>query len=103
MKQERQNTIQFKNFLKELKLSNLAVKKQEELLKEMAEIIYKRILLRIVKRLSEKEIIELDSLLNKKDFNEIDKYVDNKVADFVEIFKQEIETFQGEMIEIKRE
>lgn len=97
MKGQKQ-TIQFKNIIKELGLDNLSVEEQKKLLEEMAEIVYKKILLRIVNRLSDEEIAELNNFLDKKDFEKINKYIENKIPDFIEIFKQEIETFQEKII-----
>lgn len=96
--EEKKQTIQFKNIIKELGLDDLSVEEQEKLLEEMAEIVYKKILLRVVNRLSEEEIAELNNLLDKKDYEKVNSYIEEKIPDFMEIFKQEIETFQEEII-----
>lgn len=103
MAETNQQTIQFKDIIKELGLENLTVEKQTELIDRMSETVYKRILLRLVDRLTDEEAKEINHLLDKEDFEKADEYIRDKAPDFVEILKQEVEKFQEQMIEPLKE
>ena len=92
-------TIQGRNLIKELGLENLSKEKQAELIKNMSRILWKRIFLSLVDKLSKDETVELNNYLDKEDYKEADKYIAKKIPDSIEIFKREIETFQEDIIE----
>lgn len=98
MDETKQQTIQFRDIIKELGLEGLPIEKQAELIERMSKLIYKRILLRIVDRLSENETEELNVLLDKENYEKADEYIRDRAPDFVSLFKEEVEKFQSEMM-----
>ena len=92
-------TIQGKDLIKELGLENLPVERQEKLVEEMSDVVYGRILLRIVDELSEEEAEELNNLFDKGGMEKVDEYLRDKVPDFVSILEEEIKSFGDGMIE----
>lgn len=98
MEEKNKQTIQAKDIIKELGLEALSIEKQAELVERMSKLIYKRILLRILDKLSEEETMKLNKLLKKRNYEKVDEYIRDKVPDFASILKEEIENFQEEMV-----
>ena len=92
-------TIQGRDLIKELGLENLPVERQEKLVEEISDVVYGRILLRIVDELSEEEAEELNNLFDKGGMEKVDEYLRDKVPDFVSVLEEEIKSFGDEMIE----
>ena len=96
--QNQKITIQGKDLIKELGLENLSVDEQEKLVSDMSEVVYKRVLLRVVEKLSDEEATELNNLFEKGNMEKIDQYLRDRVPDFASILRKEIEKYQEEMI-----
>ncbi len=96
--QNQKITIQGKDLIKELGLENLSVDEQEKLVSDMSEVVYERVLLRVVEKLSDEEATELNNLFEKGNMEKIDQYLRDRVPDFASILKKEIEKYQEEMI-----
>ncbi len=96
--QNQKITIQGKDLIKELGLENLSVDEQEKLVSDMSEVVYERVLLRVVEELSDEEATELNNLFEKGNMEKIDQYLRDRVPDFASILKKEIEKYQEEMI-----
>ncbi len=94
-----QQTIQFRDLLKDIGMENLPIEKQAGIIEKISRIVYKRILLRILDRLSDEEAMEIDALLEKKDYERVDEYIRDKAPDFITILKQEIEEVRADIIE----
>ncbi len=91
-------TIQGKDLIKELGLEDLPLEKQEKLIKEMSNMVYDKVLLRVMENLSGQEAKEINDYLDNKEYEKADKYIADKVPNFAAILKQEIEKFGEEMI-----
>jgi len=96
--QNQKITIQGKDLIKELGLENLSVDEQEKLVSDMSEVVYERVLLRVVEKLSDEEATELNNLFEKGNMEKIDQYLRDRVPDFASILRKEIEKYQEEMI-----
>lgn len=91
-------TIQGKDLIEELGLEGLPLERQEKLVKEISNVLYDRVLLRVMEKLSEKEAGEINNLLGKKEYQKADQIIAKKVPNFAAILKEEIEKFGEEMI-----
>lgn len=102
-KEDKTRTIQGRDLIEKLGLKALPVKQQEKLIEEMSEIVYKRIILRVVDRLSDDEAEELNNLFGAGDMKAIDEYLRDKLGneepDFVSILEEEIKKYGDEMVE----
>ena len=97
-KEDKTITIQGIDLIKELGLENLPIERQEKLIEEMSNVVYGRIVLRIVDELSEKEAEELNNLFDKGGMEKVDEYLRDKVPNFVSILEEEIKSFGDGMI-----
>jgi hypothetical protein len=86
------------DFVKELGISHLSPEKQLEIIKKMADILDKRIVLRIMDELSEDEVMEINATLISDGREEAFKIIDDKVSDFDKIVYEEISKFKEEML-----
>ncbi|MCK4355295.1 hypothetical protein KAW43_03075 [Candidatus Parcubacteria bacterium] len=93
-----QQTIQFRDLFKELGMESLPIEKQAGIIEKVSRIVYKKILLRIMDKLSDEDAIEIDALLEKKDYEKVDEYIRDKTPDFITILKEEIEKVRTEVI-----
>ena len=98
---DKKNTtlIQGINLIKELGLEGLSEEKKTELVENMSKLLWKRVFLAIVDRLSEDEAGELSNLLERDNYKEADEYLAKKIPDSIEIFKKEVQLFQKEVVE----
>lgn len=102
-KTEEKITIQEKDIIKELGLEALPKGKQEKLIQEMSDIVYNRILLSIADKLTEEEAIELNNLLDRGEKEKVDKYIKDRIPDFVSLLREEIRKFEDRIIKGVRE
>ena len=92
-------TIHCKDLIKELSLDYLSLEKQEEIINEMSEVVYDRILLRVLGRLTEEDSIKLTKLIDDGKELEATDILFKKVSDFDSILKREMLDFQHEIIQ----
>jgi len=92
-------TIQCKDLIKELNLEYIPSEKQEELISEMGEVIYDRVLLRVVGALTEEDAISLLRLLEEGKEFEVGERISKKLVDFDSILRRELLDFQHEIIQ----
>jgi polyhydroxyalkanoate synthesis regulator phasin len=98
MSQKNNNLLNNDELIEKLGLKDLTKEKQEKMLESMNELLWKRIFLAIVGKLSENEAKTLNNYLEKNEYDEADKYLTEKVPDSIEILKKEVGLFQKELI-----
>lgn len=92
-------SIHCKDLIKELNLDYLSLEKQEEIINEMSDVVYDRILLRVLEKITEEDAINLTKLIDEgKEFEATDVLF-KKVSDFDNILRREILGFQHEIIQ----
>lgn len=94
--------IQGKDLIKELNLDYLSPEKQEELISEMGDVVYDRVLLRVVGALTEEDALSLLRLLEEGKEFEVGERISNKITDFDSILRRELLDFQHEIIQTIR-
>ena len=85
------------NILEDLGLLDLPEERKAELLDKMSDLIQKRVLLRIVKMLSDKDKNDLDKVLEKGDAVQIQDFLMSKVPNLDEITQEEVNDFKKEV------
>ena len=99
-----QNNKKIKTIIDELGLEKLSEEKKQELIMKMAEIAYKRVILRAIKNLSDEEAKELNDILKNQGEKQANDYLEEKNPDlFSVIVKEEVEKYRKEMIEAAEE
>jgi len=82
------------NIITELDLEDLENEKKIILIDKLAKLTEERVLLRILKGLTEEDIIEYEKIANNED-SKI-KYLEQRIPDFINIL-------QDEVVEVKKE
>lgn len=95
--------IQGKDLINELGLENLSVETQAELIDRMSDVVYKRVLLQVMDKLSEKDVAELNEFFDGKGDKNPEEIIRDKVPDFASLLKEEIDKFGEEMIKKVKE
>ncbi len=91
--------IHCKDLIKELNLDYLSLEKQEEIIDEMSNVVYDRIILRVLGMLTEEDAVNLTKLIEDgKEFEATD-ILSKKVSDFDNILRRELLDFQHEIIQ----
>lgn len=88
------------NIIGLLGLEALPDEEKLSLLNKMSELVWKRVLLRIMERFSEEEARELEAILN--DEEKVFQYLSDKSPDFLDILKEEIVKIKAEMVEVAK-
>ena len=95
------NQIQ-EDLMSSLGLSNLPQDKQEELLIKMTEVILKRMFVETMDRLNAKDQELFGSMMDAQtNPDEIEKFLQGKIADYDTMLQSIIEKFKEEMISVK--
>lgn len=89
---------QIKNIVEELGLDNFPLGKQEEIVMKIAEIVYDRVLLRILTKLTDQEARQLSQLIDQNRKDDVDKMLKGKFPDFEGLLKEEIILTQKDLI-----
>ena len=89
---------QIKNIVEELGLESFPLGKQEEIVMKIAEIVYDRVLLRILTKLTDQEARQLRQLIDQNRKDDVDKMLKGKFPDFEGLLKEEIILTQKELI-----
>jgi hypothetical protein len=92
-------SIQCKDLIKELNLDHLPLEKQEEIIDEMSEVVYDRIILRVLGTLTEEDAVNLTKLVEEGKEFEITDILSKKVSDFEGLLRRELLDFQHEIIQ----
>lgn len=85
--------------LEELGLTDLSNERKKELLEKMSRLIQNRVLLSILRSLSEEDKKEFDKILETNDMEKIHKFLIEKVPDLDKITDAEVEKFTKEVKE----
>ncbi|HNP79223.1 MAG TPA: DUF5663 domain-containing protein [Candidatus Pacearchaeota archaeon] len=91
--------IQCKDLIEELNLDYLSEEKQEELIDEMSEVVYDRIILRILAMMTEEDVIKITKLIESGAEFEAGEILTHKIPNFENVLKREFLDFQHEIIE----
>ncbi len=102
MARKEQIIIQCKDLIEELSLEYLSLSKQEELLIKMSEIVYIRVLERVLERLTEEDAIKLSRLTKEERAKEANELMSERVFDFDKILRRELLDFEQEIIQAVR-
>lgn len=97
-KKNKKIIIQGRDMIEELRIENLPGQKQQKILSEMGKALYDRILLQMIKKLSNKEAEKVNDFLERGETEKAFKYIETKVLNFGAIIKKEVKTFQKEMM-----
>ncbi|MDD3292474.1 MAG: hypothetical protein PHI45_00130 [Candidatus Pacebacteria bacterium] len=92
-------SIQCKDLIKELNLDYLPLEKQEEIIDEMSEVVYDRIILRVLGTLTEEDAVNLAKLIGEGKELEVTDILSKKVSDFEGLLRRELLDFQHEIIQ----
>jgi len=79
-------------------LESFTLGKQEEIVMKIAEIVYDRVLLRILTKLTDQEARQLSQLIDQNRKDDVDKMLKGKFPDFEGLLKEEIILTQKELI-----
>lgn len=86
------------DFAKKLGIDSLPVEKQEEIVKRMADVLDKRIILRVMDELSEDEVMEINATFVSENREEALKILEKKIPNFDKIFLEEVNKLKEEML-----
>lgn len=87
------------NIFTALGLDNLPEEKKAELLKDMTELVEKRVMARIVEEMSVEQKEEFDKLVeNNANPEEINVFLQNGFPNFLKIFEEETNRVRSEML-----
>lgn len=89
------------DLIKEFGLESLPPEKQQALQDQIIELIETRFNRAILNRLSDADQVELDKLLGANDPESMNKFMADKVPDFVDIHGQIIEELKAEMMKMR--
>lgn len=85
------------NIITHLGLHNIDEKKRLQLLAEIADLLQKQIMVRLIEFLSDDEIREFFHLLEHNEDKELSKFLDEKVPNLEEIVYQEVGKLKQDM------
>jgi Mg/Co/Ni transporter MgtE len=94
--------IQCKDIISELHLEYLSEAEQEDLITEMSEVVYEKIILRLIDKLTPDDVISLSNLLDLEKYDEAGNFLSEKVKNFETIIDEEITEFQDELIKFSK-
>jgi len=94
--------IQCKDLIEELSLEYLSLKEQEKLMIEIIEIVYSRVLGRVLERLTEEDAMKLSQLIKEERIAEINNLLSDRVFDFDKILRRELLDFEQEIVQATR-
>ncbi|HNP79310.1 MAG TPA: hypothetical protein PKI00_00455 [Candidatus Pacearchaeota archaeon] len=97
MKTQNNILIQCKDLLDELNLNYISIEKQEELINQMSEIIYDRILLKALNTLKDGDATMIIRYLDEGKEEEAEKLLLEKIPGLENILKEEVSAFQKEL------
>jgi sensor histidine kinase regulating citrate/malate metabolism len=68
----------------------------------MSEVVYEKIILRIIEKLNEEDIKTLNGILDAEKYDEAGLFLSEKVEDINKIIEEEIKQFQEEIIKFSK-
>ncbi|MFA6252023.1 MAG: hypothetical protein WCX74_01330 [Candidatus Paceibacterota bacterium] len=95
-------SIQCKDIIQELNLENLSEDEQVEMISEMSDVVYEKIILKILEKLSDEDSVVLTNLLSAEKFDEATDFINEKIPNFEEVMDEEITDFQDELIKFSK-
>lgn len=94
--------IQCKDIISELHLDYLSLEEQEEMISEMSEVVYEKIILRLIEKLEASDVESLNAILDDEKYDEAGAFLSEKVPDIDKIIDEEISEFQEEIIKFSK-
>ena len=91
-------TIQ-QDLIKELGIDQLPTERQEEILTAMTEALLKRITLRVLENLDEKQREEFDAVASANETEKVTEFLARKVPNYEQLIQDEIAKFRQDMTE----
>ena len=95
-------SIQCKDIIQELNLGNLSEDEQVEMISEMSDVVYEKIILKVLEKLSDEDSVVLTNLLSAEKFDEATDFINEKIPNFEEVMDEEITDFQDELIKFSK-
>lgn len=102
MVSQEQIAIQCKDIISELNLEYLSLEEQEEIISEMSEVVYEKIILRIIEMLSEEDVKSLNNILDEERYDDAGFFLSERVENIEKIIEEEIKEFQEEIIKFSK-
>lgn len=96
------NPIIQKNIVKELGLDRLPLEKQQKAMVEIGNIIFQRVILRVVEKLSPEEQEEMSKVMDqeKEQEGKLLEFLRGKISGFDEMVNEEVVAFKTESSEL---
>lgn len=95
-------SIHCKDIIRELNLEKLPEEEQVEMIEEMSDVVYEKIILRVLEKLSDEDSVSLTNLLNEEKFDEATNLINDKIPNFEQIIDEEVTDFQEELIKFSK-
>lgn len=95
-------SIHCKDIISELHLENLSEDEQVEMISEMSDVVYEKIILRVLEKLSDEDSVALTNLLSAEKMDEATDFLNEKVPNFEQVIDEEITEFQEELIKFSK-
>ncbi|MCK9393241.1 MAG: DUF5663 domain-containing protein [Candidatus Paceibacterota bacterium] len=95
-------SIHCKDIISELNLENLSEDEQVKMISEMSDVVYEKIILRVLDKLSIEDSVALTNLLNLEKHEESTAFLNEKIPNFEKIIDEEVTDFQEELIKFSK-
>ncbi|BFT94331.1 MAG: hypothetical protein MNSN_08750 [Minisyncoccus archaeiphilus] len=102
MVSQEQIAIKCKDIISELSLDYLSLEEQEEIIAEMSEVVYEKIILRVIEKLNEDDVKSLNNILDEERYDEAGFFLSERVDNIEKIIEEEIKSFQEEIIKFSK-
>jgi hypothetical protein len=95
---EKTITIKCKNIIETLGLESLSTKEKDNLIGQMVNIIFDKIILRVMEKINEEEASELNGYIESGDMNKVNNFLKEKVSNFSSIIQEELDNLEKEIV-----
>jgi len=95
-------SIHCKDIISELNLEHLPEEEQIEMISEMSDVVYEKIVLRVLEMMSDEDSVALTNLLSAEKFDEATIFINDKIPNFEQVMDEEITEFQEELIKFSK-
>jgi len=93
-------TYLHKDILADLGLDKLSIEEQEKTLEKLGQILFQRVMLRVMDELSDSDQGELSKVLDKKEEEAVWTFLKSKLSNLDDIVAEEINGFKKEASEL---
>lgn len=95
-------TIQCKDIIRELNLEYLSEDEQAEMISEMSDVIYEKIILKVIDKLNSDDVGSLTTMLDEEKYDDANAFLSDKISNFENIIDDEVTDFQEELIKFSK-